>query len=213
MLKLSQLKGLGPWLADGKYVWLSLGTNVGAVIVAIQLAATEPWIRFTGLTLQLLGIATVIWGISETRALFGHASVVSKAKTWLQRFPLRNRNVVITDATIACSETGDIMRAFGISGSVPNATPEARLDALERNVAAIQDRITATQQKQDEAAQKAADALTRETELRQSEDAVIHKKLEATGTGGVHISAIGAAWLFVGVILSTAAPEIAAWVK
>jgi len=37
--------------------------------------------------------------------------------------------------------------------------------------------------------------------------------LEATGTGGVHISAIGASWLFVGIILSTAAPEIAEFLK
>jgi hypothetical protein len=37
--------------------------------------------------------------------------------------------------------------------------------------------------------------------------------LEASGTGGVHISAIGASWLFVGVILSTAAIEIAELLK
>jgi hypothetical protein len=39
------------------------------------------------------------------------------------------------------------------------------------------------------------------------------KKLEATGTGGIHISAIGASWLFVGVILSTAAVEIVQWLN
>jgi hypothetical protein len=32
--------------------------------------------------------------------------------------------------------------------------------------------------------------------------------LEATATGGVHISAMGAVWLFVGVTLSTAGIEI-----
>jgi hypothetical protein len=65
----------------------------------------------------------------------------------------------------------------------------------------------------DEEFQKISDVLKGEEHARQSEDNEIHKKLEATGTGGVHISAIGASWLFVGVILSTAAVEIAELLK
>jgi hypothetical protein len=57
---------------------------------------------------------------------------------------------------------------------------------------------------------KAAEAIKREEQLRQFEDLAIRETLEATETGGVHISAIGALWLLVGVALSTAAPEIAA---
>lgn len=56
--------------------------------------------------------------------------------------------------------------------------------------------------------QKAANALRDEERTRKSETEAIRKELEATGTGGVHISAIGASWLFVGVVLSTAAVEI-----
>ena len=212
-MNLSRLKALGPWLAEGKYVWLSLGTIFIALIVAFRPGATEPLIRITGLTLQVLGIATVIWGISETRALFGHASITSKAKGWFQRFPLRSRSVVIGVAGVSASSAVGKARAYGTFGPGPNPTTDTRLDALEKNVSAIHDRITATQKELDEETHRAEDALKRESEARKLEDAAIQKKLEATGTGGVHISAIGAAWLFVGVILSTAAPEIAAWVK
>jgi hypothetical protein len=65
----------------------------------------------------------------------------------------------------------------------------------------------------DEELRKTADALKREAQSRQTEDTAIREKLEATGTGGVHISAIGASWLFVGVVLSTAATEIAQLLK
>jgi hypothetical protein len=61
----------------------------------------------------------------------------------------------------------------------------------------------------DEEFQKVSHVLKSEEHARQSEDNKIHKKLEANGTGGVYISAIGASWLFVDVILSTAAVEIA----
>lgn len=65
----------------------------------------------------------------------------------------------------------------------------------------------------DEEFQKIVNALKREEQSRQEEDSAIRKKLEATGTGGVHISAIGASWLFVGVILSTAADKISELLK
>jgi len=65
----------------------------------------------------------------------------------------------------------------------------------------------------DEKFQKTADKLKREEQSRQAEDSTIREKLEVTGTGGVHISVIGASWLFVGVILSTAAIEIAELLK
>ncbi len=55
--------------------------------------------------------------------------------------------------------------------------------------------------------------MKREEQVRQAEDNAIRMKLEATGTGGVHISAIGASWLFAGIILSTAATEIASLLK
>ena len=65
----------------------------------------------------------------------------------------------------------------------------------------------------DEEFRKTAEALKNEEKTRQVEDNALHKKLEATGTGGVHISAIGASWLFVGVALSTASVEIAGFLK
>lgn len=77
----------------------------------------------------------------------------------------------------------------------------------------IHDRITGTEEEMDEEFRKAAEALKSEETARQAEDRALYERLEATGTGGVHISAIGASWLFVGVVLSTAAPEILAFLK
>lgn len=54
-----------------------------------------------------------------------------------------------------------------------------------------------------------ADFLKREERTRAQEDQAIREKLEATETGGLHISAMGVLWLFIGVTLSTAATEIA----
>ena len=55
--------------------------------------------------------------------------------------------------------------------------------------------------------------MKREEQARAAEDQVIRHKLETTETGGIHVTAMGALWLFVGVTLSTASPEIAKWLQ
>ncbi len=104
------------------------------------------------------------------------------------------------------------VRAFG-SFNPTDQTTEARLDALEKNIHRIHERISGVLDEMDRGLSDAAEALKREEQTRQAEDAAIREKLERTATGGLHISVIGAVLLLVGVILSTAAPEIAGWFK
>jgi hypothetical protein len=209
----SRIKAIWLWLAEAQYTWLSALVICVALAIALRPHTTEPVIRLTGLFLQLLGIGTVIWGISETRSIFGHPSLASKAKSWLSRFPLLRRNIVLGAACISSSSTFGKARGYVTHGLGENPTIETRVEALEKNVISIHDRISQTQKEMDEEFQKTIDALKREEQSRQTEDDAIREKLEVTGTGGVHISAIGASWLFVGVILSTAAIEIAQLLK
>lgn len=130
----SRFKALGPWLAEGKYIWLALGVNALALIVALLPGTGEPVIRLAGLVLQVLGIATVIWGITETRSLFGYPPILGKTKAWLQRFPLFGRSVATSASGISISTSLGKVRAFGTFGAGDNPTIEARLEALEKNI-------------------------------------------------------------------------------
>jgi hypothetical protein len=202
-----RFKAIWPWLAEARHVWFSVAGVVFALIISFCLYPTERGIRLTGLGLQLFGIYTVIWGIRETRALFGHPSFTSKIKAWLVRFPLLRRNVTLSvdsASHVIVSGKATVYQTHKATDS----TTEARLDSLERNVILIHERVTQTQKEMDEGLHKISALVKHEGQLRQTEDNEIRKKLEATGTGGVHISLIGASWLFVGLILSTAAPEI-----
>ena len=209
----SRLKAVWPWLVEARHAWLAAVVVCVALVISLRPHTTEPVIRLTGLVLQLLGIGTVMWGISETRALFGHASVTRKAKAWLGRFPLLRRHIVLSAEGGAYSVAFGKARGYITHGPGANPTIETRLEVLEKNVTSIHERISQTQKEMDEELGKTADALKREEQSRETEDIAIREKLEATGTGGVHISAIGASWLFVGVILSTAATEIAELLK
>jgi hypothetical protein len=105
---------------------------------------------------------------------------------------------VVAAGGVALSVAVGKGRAHVTHGPGENPTIETRLEALEKNVISIHERISQTQKEMDEELGKTADALKREEQSRQAEDRAIREKLEATGTGGVHISAIGASWLFVG---------------
>jgi len=212
-ISISRLKAVWHWLVEARHAWLAISVIFAALLISLRPHTIEPVIRLTGLVLQLLGIGTVIWGISETRALFGHPSFASKTRAWLGRFPLLQRNVLISVGGAILGIAGGKARAYGTHGAGVNPTIETRVEALEKNITSIHERITQAQNEMDAEFKKAENALKHEEQVRQLEDNEIRKKLEATGTGGVHISAIGAAWLFVGVILSTTAIEIAELLK
>ena len=208
----SRFKAIWPWLAEVRYAWYSMAVIGVALIISLCLHPTEPVIRLTGLGLQLFGIGTVIWGISETRALFGHPSFLSKTKAWFRRFPLLRRDVGLRVDGATHLHVSGKARAYQTHRAT-NPTTEERLDSLERNVTLIHERISQIQKETDKEFHEMTAAIKREEQSRHAEDNAIRMKLEATGTGGVHISAIGASLLFVGIILSTAATEIASLLK
>jgi len=209
-VNIARIKALLPWLAEARYVWLALAVSIAALVIALRPGTTEPVIRLTGLALQILGIGTVAWGISETRALYGHKPLFAVARGWIERFPLRSRNIVLSAAGIASATAFGRARGHVTHGTPPNATVDQRLDALEKNIGALHDRIGATQKELDEEVSKLKTSVSEEARQREQEDKENRKLTEMTATGGVHISATGAVWLFVGVVLSTAGVEISA---
>ena len=212
-VNLSRIKAVGPWIAEGKYLWLVFAPFLLALLAILLLGPTERVFRITGLVLQLFGISTIIRGISETRKLFGHSLLASKIKAWFQRFPLRRRDIVLAGAGIQLAAATGKGRASVTHNAGPNATLDARVEALEKNMASIRNEIAAVEAELDEGFQKVKDEIRSEVQGREADDKKLGDKIEATATGGIYISAIGASWLFVGVILSTAAPELAALLK
>jgi hypothetical protein len=146
----SRVKRLWLWLIEARYAWLALGVIAFALIVSLRPQTPEPVIRLTGLVLQLLGIGTVIWGISKTRALFGHPSFSVKVKSWFERFPLRRKSPVQATVAAILSDATLNARGYVMQGPGPNSTVETRLNALEENISSIHERISSIERVMDE---------------------------------------------------------------
>ncbi len=198
---LRRLLSLGPWLTELKGIWLALAIVVIALAFCLSPGTTEPRIRITGLVLQVLGVATAVWGILETRRFFGLRSPLAALRSWISRCPLR----------------GVTLRAgVGVASSRESAAEEpveVRLAALEKNINHIHERISSLAKDLDRDIYELNERVHREGEERTRVSAQLHGRIQAVSTGGLHTIAVGAAWLFVGVVLSTAAPEFAALLR
>ena len=208
-----KLTALGPWLAEAKYVWIALCVSLVAVALCARPGTSEPFIRLIGLALQILGIATVIWGILETRAFFGRPTLLVKVRNWIDRCPLRAVKISVGVGTAVARGVAGKLRGHGSAPINPSAPTDERLANLEKNVSLLHERITAVTRDLDTDIGALRSQVERESEERHRGTAEVRKQLEGVATGGIHITSIGAAWLFVGVVLSTAAPELATLLK
>ena len=207
------LKAVWSWLSELKHFWLAVAITGIALLISLRPGTAESTIRLCGLVLQILGIGTVAWGISETRALFGRVSLFAVGTSWLRRFPPFQPRGVSASANLTLGADTMRARGHGTERADPNATPEARLDVLEKNILRIHERIDHALREMDTEFRNLGADLEREEQARAAEDQAIRHKLETSETGGIHVTAMGALWLLVGVTLSTASPEIAKWLQ
>ena len=208
------LKNTGTWLfREPRYFWLCIFVCAVAVVVTIQQGATEPAVRLVGLGLQVGGIVTVVWGIVETRQFFGMQSPLRAFREWVSRFPLRRKTT--TCSASATTYGGSTCSARGhMSWPIdPAADLEQRIRTLELNVPLIQERISSVQSEFDRVTQELKKDLKSEVQHRLALSQHVQSQLLTYGTGGLHISAIGAVWVFIGTVLGTASPEISGLLK
>lgn len=209
----SQSKTVLKWLTEPMYVWITVAVVVTALVFSLRPGTTETTIRFTGLLLQVLGVLTVIWGIYQIRALFGYPPIRQKIKAWIRRFPYpRHRETVRAGHAIHIGYELGADHYF-IHGPATNPTTEMRLDALDKNVQTINERISTIGKEIEHRIEGLGQDIRKERDMRSAQNQQVHRKLEDTGTGGVHISAMGAVWLLFGATMSTAASEIACFLR
>jgi hypothetical protein len=209
----SWFKRVGRWLATPRLFWVSSAIVVVAGIVALRPGTSEPVIRWTGLILQLLGIGTVIIGIEQTRRLFDHPTLLNMVAEWLKQFPRYRQSVVISVGAGAIAAATAKARGYVTSSPPPKANIDERVASLESNIGHLNKRIDDVYTELDSSIREQTAVLDKEHQDRVAQDSRIASKLETLGTGGLHISAVGALWLVIGVILGTASTEIARWLR
>lgn len=164
-----------------------------------------------GLFLQLSGVATVVWGLRETRQLFGYPTLFQHAIDWAKRFPRYKPSPIsgegkATLPAFTCEGSGYIWESFSREVAI-----EKRVAAIERNLKCVDERLNKVQGRLHYETNRITSELHKERLRREEEDINTRRQLELSQTGGLGISAVGFIWLSMGLILSTASQEIAQW--
>jgi len=207
---------MGYWLARAWRVW-----SVFLVVVAIMLIASllpgalEDRVRLSGMTLELLGVLTVAFGLKEKRILFQRPGLVDHFRSWWgsrPRFGARPVTHTISGAG-GIGMSGAVGRASVWRGTPPDASLEVRVATLEANTLRLREEQSELAKELNEETRNRNEAVNA---LRAAHDDTTKKlrtQLETFGAGNLNIEAAGLFWLVLGVILATASPEIASAVK
>lgn len=197
------------WLTRARLAAFTVAFVVMVVWVSF-LVHTEPAIRLAGLCLQLLGIAAAALGIRDTRRMFGKPSFLQSLRSWAAswpRFKPKAQHVLIS----ASGSIGVSGSATVSQGMAPNATLEQRIDALEAHLKSVDVRLHSAESTISTNERALTSKLQQESQERGTQVAELHRKVEAASTDGLRLAAAGAFWLAIGLVLSTASPELLAF--
>jgi hypothetical protein len=200
---------LAHWLFfEPRFVWLCAAVLATAAITTTIFGFTERSIRLTGLALQLAGIVTVAWGILSTRAFFGLPPARNAVLSWWRRRPFRkihHASGTLSAGYAVVSATGAGYASYKIDPGLP--VPEA-LQIIQKNIELVHQRVSELQAETLERHKNLQSAVNEHTDRIAKVRDELSNQVRTFGTSGLHISAIGAVWLFAGAVMGAASPEL-----
>lgn len=198
-------------LRDAWPAWVAVAGVVFATVLGFQLSHTKSaGVRYAGMVLQIMGLATVAIGLSQVRQLFGRPSLLWKVLTWFRRIAAA---FCRPKPTVVQANTGTIAIRSGRARVMVRASPEDSLDRrvalLEENLYRLQDEVDAKEKEFKKELGTVRDALGQEQRSRETEDRKVSAKLEELAIGGLHLEFVGLIWLALGVLGTSIPDEIA----
>lgn len=186
---------------------------VGAIVIVCYCSArffspAEPTIRLTGMVLQMLGFAMTMWQLLETRKALNLPNWLEGTVRYFKGFPKFNKTISMS-ATLGA--LGMVGKANVTVGRNPKAKIKERVERLERDVDALNIRITdlADQNSAEMAALKLS--LLKEIETLRSELSNVETKMIDLVGGGTTLQVVGVFYFAIGLFLASASVEISKW--
>ena len=188
-----------PW-----WVWVTLG--LGAVAFLGQYffsCRIEDCVRRAGLAFQVFGIIVVAKGLRNLRSF---------PVEWLRQFPFPS----FAPQTYVLDLEPASLRISGSDVDLQVVRPPAQALSIEQRLAQLEGRLAEQEnllhQMQTNIVEESRlrkESLQSESRSRESTDQILRTKLEELTTGSLHLELIGFIWIVMGVVLATAAVEIA----
>ncbi|MEO8562493.1 MAG: hypothetical protein ABI601_10485 [bacterium] len=212
---LPRLRALWRWVVvDPVPFWLAIVPPLVIMVASERLpGAAELHRRATGYALTLLGILFVVYGLRDTRKLFGKPSYRRRIARWLRRFP----NIWRPGVVIVGTGTGSLMIGGSAAAIVRHGAPDnslsTRLKAVEENLKLVDERVTQTESALRQEVQAVRSALAQELRKRDEVSAALATKVEQFAAGSLDATLVGIVWGVWGQTLGAFPLEISDWIS
>jgi hypothetical protein len=195
------------WAKENPLFWCNLLFCVDTFLYTFHFPGSTGFpLRVWSLVLQLFGVATVWYDLSDTARSFGKTSFFRNTLTWLKQLFAKERIAeppvgLTTNIQVGASLNMDVIR-------LPSAGLDARVSALESDVKRLREDLSAANQALAKQTHRLDGAMAAQSaELKEAIERV-NKSLEDAAVGNRALLAFGALWLTVGIALSTFEHEI-----
>jgi hypothetical protein len=199
------------WFFEPRTFWLCAFVIAAVCTFAIALPKPlEDDIRYAGLALQLLGVATVMRGLRDRGRLFDKPPIVTSIKAWLSTFPPYSpKSVTLSASGSATASATATMTAVVWRAYRDGDTIDERFLALARNLDTVRQELSDASTRLSNQVGSVQEALRGEQSSRTVAIDRLSRKLTDLGSGTLHIELIGIVWLVSGIVLATIPAELA----
>jgi hypothetical protein len=195
-------------LVDAWPAWLAAAGILAAAFFGWVLSHDpSAGVLYAGTMLEMFGLATVAFGLSEVRRSFGRPSLWQKFLAWLRQIAgaFRPPKPITLQANAGgVAIVGSKARLIVSAG--PGSSLDRRVAILEENLNRLRDEVDANENGIKKEVGAVRDALSREQQARDNEFRKIAAQMEELAVGGLHLELVGLTWLVFGG-LGTSIPD------
>ena len=195
---------LKSWFIERKYFWyflLLVGISL-PTILAIDCSLNNHIISFiAGIILQLTGIFTIVFGVSNKLKLFKDKDLLRDFFDYLSRFPISSKPIKV-------NIFGTVNMSSKLTGRLTNATQpehnfEAIIEYINRKYKELEEYVNTTKKDFQEEIVKVQSSLDEYKKNTNIEINELKNKVETTQIKGIGLELFGVACLIYGLILSS----------
>lgn len=190
-------------------VWCILGALCICGIVFRFISASEPTIRWAGMSLQILGFVLALWDLLSISKLFQIPMGIEAVRNYFRGFKLRGAVIDFAPATMHLS-VGDAR--ISVSRN-PNANLDVRMAKAEEQIDDLVTMAEELSRKQKENARQFRYELQDQARVLREETGDISKRLRSAVAGGLALQVVGVFYFVFGVFMASTSFELAAWLS
>lgn len=168
----------------------------------------EPWLRWSGMTLQLCGFYLVYVSIDKRRQSFNGRQIRKSVQNWLIHIFVRPPPITASLQATGIAAITSVGRARLTHRPTPDASLEERLAIIEQARFDNEREVDSIWQKISKVESDLTTSINRESVSWRAQTSASEERFADAIAGDVHIDLFGV-WLFVvGVVIASASVEI-----